>query len=319
MSQRFERIHVHLPALAGYAIDAAEQRLADREFIVLADDAELVDAMPNIEVLVGFSLPSGVWSLAENLRLVQIPGAGVDSIIGQPDLPDEVMICNASGAHEPEMSEFVIALLHATTYQIPRIVDQQREHRWRPVVPARPLSGSRLCIVGLGTIGQNVARRAAALGMDVVGVRHSGREVEGVGEVVRPSDRLDVIRGSDALVVLTPLTEETRGIIGGTELDALAAGAVVVDVSRGNVTDLDALVARLDSGHISAAAVDVFPTEPLPSDDPLWDVPNLLVTPHTAGSSADYRRRIASRFADNLLALERGEVPPGLVDRALGY
>lgn len=176
-----------------------------------------------------------------------------------------------------------------------------------------------MCIVGLGTIGQNVARRAAALGMDVVGVRHSGREVEGVGVVVPPGDRLDVIRGSNALVVLTPLTEETRGLIGGPELDALAAGAVVVDVSRGNVTDLDALVDRLDSGHIGAAAVDVFPTEPLPGDDPLWDVPNLLVTPHSAGSSADYRQRIASRFADNLLALERGEVPPGLVDRALGY
>ncbi len=319
MTERFERIHVHLPALAAYAIDPGEQRLADREFVILADDQELEAAMPDIEVLVGFRFPTGVWGRADNLKLVQIPGAGVDSIVSQPDLPDGVAICNASGAHEPEMSEFIIALLHATTYRIPRITDQQREHRWRMVVPVRALSGSRLCIVGLGTIGQSVARRAAALGMDVVGVRHSGRPVDGVGDVVRPVDRLDVLRGSNALVVLTPLTEESRGLIGAAELDALAPGAIVVDVSRGNVMDLDALTDRLESGHISAAAVDVFPTEPLPKDDPLWEVPNLLVTPHTAGSSADYPRRIASRFADNLLAFERGDTPPGIVDRTLGY
>jgi len=118
---------------------------------------------------------------------------------------------------------------------------------------------------------------------------------------------------------VTPLTPETRGLIGEPELAALAPGAVVIDVSRGGVTDLDALVEALEVGQIAAAAVDVFPTEPLPADDRLWNTPNLLVTPHTAGSSADYQRRIASCFADNLLAFEQGFTPPGKVDRATGY
>ena len=316
---RFDRIHVHLEALAGYAVHPDEPRLADREFVVLPDDDALIAALPDIEVLLGFRLPSGHWDGAENLRFIQIPGAGVDSVIGQPDLRPEVVICNAGGTHEPEMSEFVMAMLHALTYRVPTLVDQQRSRRWRPVIPHRPLAGGTLCVLGLGTIGQAVATRASALGMHVVGVRNSGSPVDGVATVVRPADRLDVLRDATALVVITPRTTETEGIVGEAELAVMARGAVVIDVSRGGVTDLDALVAALDEGQIAAAAVDVFPTEPLPDDDPLWDTPNLLVTPHTAGSSADYRRRIASRFADNLLAFERGETPPGMVDRDLGY
>lgn len=319
MPTHFERIHVHLAALAEYATHPDEPRLADREFVVLPDNEAFVAALPEIEVLLGFRLPPGHWREARKLRFIQIPGAGVDSVIGEPDLPPEVLICNASGSHEPEMSEFVIAMLHATTYRVPTIVDQQRMQRWRPVIPGRPLAGGRLCVLGLGTIGQAVAQRAAALGMDVVGVRHSGRPVDGVSTVVSPERRLEVLDGSTALVVLTPLTPETRGLVAEEELAALAPGAVVVDVSRGGVADLDALTAALGSGQVSGAAVDVFPTEPLPKDSPLWTVPNLLVTPHTAGSSADYKRRIAASFADNLLAFERGTQPPGLVDRTLGY
>ena len=293
MTRRFERIHIHLPILAGYAKDPGENRLDDREFVVLADDDALIAALPEIEVLMGFRMPPGHWSTASNLQFIQIPGAGVDSVVNQPDLSHEVAICNASGSHEPEMSEFIIAMLHATTYRVPQMVDQQRAKRWKPTVPHQALSGGRLCVVGLGTIGQSVAARARNLGMDVVGIRHSGRPVDGVSAVASPADRLAVLDGATALVVVTPLTPDTVGLIGEAELAALAPGAVVVDVSRGGVTDLEALVEALDAGHVGAAAVDVFPTEPLPVGDPLWDVPNLLVTPHTAGSSADYKRRIA--------------------------
>lgn len=319
MTERFERIHVHLAALTDYATHPDEPRLADREFVILPDDEAFVAALPDIEVLMGFRLPPGHWAEAGRLRLIQIPGAGVDSVIGEPDLPPEVVICNASGTHEPEMSEFVIAMLHATTYRVSTIVDQQRDQRWRPVIPGRPLTGGRLCVLGLGTIGQAVARRAAGLGMEVVGVRHSGRPVDGVAEVVPPERRLEVLDSATAVVVLTPLTPETRGLVAEEELAVLAPGAVVVDVSRGGVVDLDALTAALGAGQVSAAAVDVFPTEPLPKDSPLWTVPNLLITPHTAGSSADYKRRIAASFADNLLAFEEGISPPGSVDRTLGY
>ena len=317
---RFDRIHVHLSVLEAFANDPIEQRLGDRELVILEDDAAFISALPEIEVLMAFRPPAGHWATAEKLQMIQVPGAGVDAFIGQDDLDPNVAVCNASGTHDPEMSEFVIAMLHATTYNVPRLVDQQRAHRWRsPVVPGRPLDGGTLCVIGLGTIGTNIARRAAALGMHVVGVRHSGRSIEGVTTVVTPARRLEVLAGATALVIVTPLTDDTRGLIGSEELAALAPGAVVIDVSRGGVMEIDALTEALDSRHVFGAAVDVYETEPLPDDSPLWDQEHLLVTPHTAGSSSDYMRRISSMFADNLEAFERGETPPGLVDRALGY
>ncbi len=317
---RFERIHVHLAVLEQFANHPVEQRLGDRELVILESDEDLIAALPEIEVLMAFRPPPGNWHKAAKLRLIQVPGAGVDSFIGQPDLHPDVVVCNASGSHEPEMSEFVIAMLHATTYRVLQLVDQQRARHWRSqLIPGRSLDGGTLCILGLGTIGANVARRAAALGMDVVGVRHSGRPVDHVRTVVTPDRRLEVLSGATALVIITPLTEETRGLVGAEELAALAPGAVVVDVSRGGVMELTELVAALGSGQVFGAAVDVFEDEPLPTDSPLWAVPNLLVTPHTAGSSADYTRRISSMFADNLEAFERGDTPPGHVDRTLGY
>jgi len=317
--RRFERIHVHLPVLADFANDPVEQRLGDREFVILEDNDAFIAALPEMEVVIGFRMPRGHWAAAERLQFVQVPGAGVDSIVDQPDLPPDAVICNATGAHDPEMSEFIMAMLHATTYRVPQLVDQQRVHRWKPVTPTHTLTGGRVCILGLGTVGQSVASRAAGIGMEVVGVRNSGQPVDGVSRVVTPANRLEAITGATALVVLTPLTDDTRGMVSSVELAALAPGAVIVDVSRGGVMDIAALTAALESGHVAGAAVDVFDVEPLPKDSELWDTPNLLVTPHTAGSSHDYSRRISRLFAANLLAFERGETPPGLVDRSLGY
>lgn len=306
--------------LRPFANHPEDQRLGDRELVILETDEEMIAALPEIEVLMAFRPPPGHWAEAKKLKFIQVPGAGVDSLIGQPDLSSDVAVCNASGSHEPEMSEFIIAMLHATTYRVPQLVDQQRAHVWRSqLIPGRAIDGGKLCILGLGTIGANVARRAAALGMDVVGVRHSGKPVDHVRIVVTPDRRLEVLSGATALVIITPLTEETRGLVGAEELEALAAGAVVVDVSRGGVMEIEALVEALESRQVFGAAVDVFETEPLHADSSFWDVPNLLVTPHTAGSSADYTRRISSMFADNLEAFERGDTPPGLVDRNLGY
>ncbi len=307
-------VHVYPAAYRDFFAPIVEA-LPDHD-VVFVDDLDAV--LPEIEFLVWASTEPVDWTPATRLRLIQISGAGADGLLPATGLADSVVITNASGSHDPEMPEFVIAMAFALAYRVPDYVEHQRNHRWRQHMP-RSLSGRRLCVVGLGTIGQSVARRAAALGLTVTGVRRSGRPVEGVEHVVSMADRLDVITGADVLVVITPLTDETRGLIGSQELAALTPGALLVDVSRGGVTDVAALVDALGSGRLSAAAVDVFDTEPLPEDSPLWDVPNLLVTPHVAGLSRGYVARWAATLADNLAALDRGAPLENVVDRSLGY
>ncbi len=308
------RVHVY-PSTAKDYLTPIVEVFPDREVIFLD---ELEPSLPDIEVLVHLGKELIDWSPATKLRLIQVGGAGVDGLLPASGLADSVVVTNASGSHEPEMAEFAIATMFALAYRLPDYVDQQREKVWKQRMP-RALEGSTMCVVGLGTIGTAIATRAAALGMRVTGVRRSGAPVEGVSKVVTMDERIDAITGANVLVVVAPLTDETRGLIGPDELAALAPRATMVDVSRGGVSDIDAVVAALASGQLSGAAIDVFEPEPLPSSSPLWDVPNLLLTPHAAGNSRTYVSRWAQTLASNLDALESDRPLQNVVDRTLGY
>lgn len=308
------RVHVH-PARFEPYFGPIRDALPDHD-VIFVDDLQAT--LPEIEVLVIGGRPDVDWSTAKRLRLIQVGGAGVDSLLPADGLDPSVIITNASGSHEPEMPEFVIAMLFALAYRVPDYVEQQRNRIWKPRMP-RALTGSTMCVVGLGTIGQSIAQRGRALGMNVTGVRRSGRPVDGVTTVVTMDDRLDAIRGADALVVVAPLTIETRGLIGPEELAALAPRSLMVDVSRGGVSNIDAVVAALDSGHLAGAAIDVFEPEPLPEGSLLWATPNLLLTPHAAGNSKTYVSRWAETLASNLVALDAGEPLVNVIDRSLGY
>lgn len=313
-----ERVHVHLPGYGGVLAGLIAERRPELEVVVIEAPDELVERLPEIEALIAFRPPAGAWSRATALRVLQVPGAGVDSILPAPDLPDHVVLCNATGAHHPHMPEFAIAMLLALAKGVPTLVDQQRAHRWRSRVPV-VLHGTTLAVIGLGTIGEGVATLARGLGMQVVGVRRSGEPVEGIDEVVTPDRLTEVLPRCRSVVVLTPLTPETRGLVSAEVLAALPDGALLVDVSRGGVVDVDAVVDALRSGKLGGAALDVFEPEPLPDDSPLWDEPGLFITPHTAGLSPDYLGRIIDLFLANLDAVAAGTPAPTAVDRARGY
>ena len=309
-----ETVHVY-PASAKDYLAPVVAALPGRQ-VVFID--ELEPALPEMEVLVHVTKSSTDWTPATKLRLIQVGGAGVDNLLPAAGLAESVVVTNASGSHEPEMAEFAIANMFALAYRLPDYVDQQRAKVWKQRMP-RALEGSTMCVVGLGTIGQSIARRAKALGMQVTGVRRSGAPVDDVDTVVTMDERLEAIRGANVLVVVAPLTDETRGLIGADELAALAPRATIVDVSRGGVSDIDAVVEALGSGQLSGAAIDVFEPEPLPDTSPLWDVPNLLLTPHAAGNSRSYVSRWAQTLASNIEALEAGQPLANVVDRSLGY
>lgn len=312
-------IHVYGRGLLRGLSEQSHTKLESFDIVELADEDAFVAALPGIEILYGHAMPGGHWESATNLKFIQLPGAGVDSLVPAPGLADDVIIANASGVHEPHMPEFVMAQLLALAYQVPRTVRRQDAHEWKTSFPVMSLSGRTMCVVGLGVIGQSVARRARAFGMNVTGVRRSGEALEGIDVVVTPDRCAEALAGADVAVVITPLTSETRGLIGAGELSAMNPGSLLVDVSRGGVSDIDAVVSCLESGQLAGASVDVFEPEPLPADSALWDVSNLLVTPHSAGIASNYVESLIKVLFTNVEAFVRGERPPTQVDRSLGY
>ena len=204
------------------------------------------------------------------------------------------------------MSEFTLALILAVAKQIPRATTQQREHAWKPFGPHR-LSGRTLGVLGLGAIGHAVARRAAALGMRVIGTKRHPEPLAGVDEVLPASETRRVLEESDVVVVVLPRTPETAGLLDADAIAAMKPGAQLVNIARGGIVDEAALAKALREGALSGAAFDVFEEEPLPPSSPLWDTPNLLITPHVAGFSREYMARLAGIFFENIRRLERGE------------
>jgi D-2-hydroxyacid dehydrogenase (NADP+) len=187
--------------------------------------------------------------------------------------------------------------------------DAQRESRWHdePYDAPFTLADERVCVVGLGTLGRGVADRAAALGMSVHGVRRSGDPVENVERVVTPDRLHEAVADARFVVLATPLTEETRGLVGAEELAAMRADAVLINVARGAVVEESALVDALESGAIAGAGLDTFVEEPLPADSPLWDFEEVVVTPHSAAMTNRYHEDVAALVRENLERVRAGE------------
>jgi phosphoglycerate dehydrogenase-like enzyme len=321
MAGRIERVHVY----HGFSTELAEAlarplraALPDREVVVWARESELRAGIPEVEVLLAFRPPRGIWAEARRLRFIQMMGAGVDALLPAPDLPPGVRIANARGIHGPHMSEFALSLVLALAKRIPLALEQQRARVWKPYGMAQ-LSGRTLGILGLGAIGLALGEKARALGLRVIGTRRTPEPVAGVDLVLGPEDTERVLRESDFAVVLLPLTPQTRGAIGARELGWLRPRAFLVDLARGGIVDEAALAEALRAGRLAGAALDVFEQEPLPPESPLWSAPNLLLTPHVAGLSHDYMDRLAEIVVENLARVEQDLPLRNPVDRARGY
>ncbi|MGN6167786.1 MAG: D-2-hydroxyacid dehydrogenase [Solirubrobacteraceae bacterium] len=245
------------------------------------------------------------------LRWVQATSAGAGEQLRAAALTpaelERVTITTASGVHAGPLAEFCMLGLLYFTRSIPRLQADQRAHRWDQY-PVAELSGATLVVLGLGAIGTEVARVAKAFGMRTIGVSRTGCSDSPDVDAVHRSDRLlDLLPQADAVVVTLPLTDETRGILGAQALECMKPGAVLVNVGRGAVIDEPALVRVLREGNLGGAALDVFATEPLPADSPLWDLRNVLITPHTAALSLRENEHIIKLFTRNVRRYTRGE------------
>ncbi len=239
-----------------------------------------------------------------NLRWVQTMAAGGGAQVKAAGLTEDelarVVFTTSAGVHGGTLAEFAVFGVLAGAKDLPRLQELQRARTWPERWAMKQVSEQTVLIVGLGGIGSETARLLKGLGATVLGVKRTAEPVEHVDEVHTDSALPELIPRADAMVITLPGTDATTGLIDRDLLAAAKPGIVVVNVGRGTVVDEPALVDALRSGRVSSAYLDVFATEPLPADSPLWDMPNVLVSPHTAALSPAEDRRIAELFADNL-------------------
>jgi phosphoglycerate dehydrogenase-like enzyme len=280
-----------------------------------ADEERWQQLLGEAEALYGFpgDTPDGLAAVVRGfprLRFVQATAAGAGEQVEAAGLSDEdldrVAVTTASGVHGGPLAEFAILGLLSFTRDLRRIQADQAARRW-PHYATDDLEAKRMVVLGTGVIGIRVGQAARALGMRTIGVNSSGgTPTDPFDELHGSADLAAAVAGATALVVTVPLTAQTRGMVNAAVLGALADDAVVVNVGRGAVIDEPALVAALESGRLAGAALDVTTVEPLPDDSPLWTMPNVLLSPHTAALSPRENERIVELFIDNLNRLHDG-------------
>lgn len=283
---------------------------------VCATPAEAAAAVAEADVVYAWKFPAELYARATRLRWLQAMGAGVDWAL-VPELPRRVTVTRAPGVFGPWMREYVLGWCLAVTQRTELYRAAQRQRRWRQDVIPERLAGKTLVVVGLGDIGRAIAAAARGLGMRVIGVSRSGRGVPSVDRVYRLSGIARALGQGDFVVLVLPLTEQTRGLVGEGALGAMRETAWLLNIGRGAVVDEAALLAALRGRRIAGAVLDVFAREPLPDDHPFWALDNVVVTPHISGPST--AAEIAPVFNDNLTRWLAGRPLRHVVDRVRGY
>jgi len=286
---------------------------------VIADD--LRAALARADVMLAFLVPRDLARLAPRLRWLSTLSTGIDHLRGTGILESQTTVTTVGGLMAPVIAEHVFAGMLYFSKHISLFEECRRARVWR-MERVRELTGRTVGVVGVGAIGSAVAVRAKAFGMQVIGL---GRNVDG-GRVVAGVDRLlpraglaELLATADYVVLAVADTPETRGMIGAAELAMMRSDAVLVNVARGTVIDEAALVEVLRAGRIAGAALDVFAVEPLPADSPLWELPNVFVTPHVAPNTASYLPRAIHHFAANVRRFLAGQPLADEFDRNRGY
>ena len=254
---------------------------------------------------------------APGLRWVQMHSAGADRPIFPLLLARGITLTSASGANASVVAQGVLAGLLSLSRHLPQLMEAQRERRWAPLIHSgmpRDLEGQTVVIVGWGPIGRQVAAVLTLLGLRIAVVRSSAAPAAPGTETVAFEDIARVLPNADWLVLACPLTDRTRQLLSAEALALLPAGAQVVNVARGEIVDEEALVAALRSGRLAGAYLDVFAHEPLAVDSPLWTLPNVIATPHSAGHSDGNNGRVVKVFLDNLARFTTGQPLRNQVD-----
>ena len=308
-------------------VDQLRHDFPQHTFLDAWDRDALRRLLPAADVALTPFVDRDVFPSATRLRWVQSPAVGVGNLMHPELLASDVVITSARGVRARAMAEHVIGVTIALARQLPLALRAQAAHEWAqdrlegPESGIRTLAGLRMGIVGLGAIGTEVAKLAAPFGFRVTAIRRrADRPVtSGVDRVWTPDRLLDLLSDSDVVVLAAPHTPETKQLIGRRELDGIKRGAFLVNVARGQLIDDQAVVDALTDGRLGGAALDVFTREPLDPASPYWDLPNVIITPHTSGAMPDYWTPLVALFSENLRRFEAGQPLLNVVDKVAGY
>ena len=310
---------------------------ADREFVAelrnsfpsvnfcqAPTKADQVREIPDAEVLFGAITPA-VFEAAGKLRWCHFVGAGFDKLVrGNPAfVASDVVLTNAPGTHAMAMADHVMGMILMFAHRLVDMLDDQRAHRWdvdKYRAQIKELEGTTMGLLAVGSIGRAVAVRAQAFGIRVYGVDLKPmKPPEGVAEVWTLEGLERLLRISDWLVVTAPLTDGTEGLLNRDRIGQLKQGSHLIVISRGGIVDETAVVEGLRSGSIAGAGFDAVETEPLPDDSPLWDMPNVLISPHVSGDSPQTWERRYRIFKDNLARYLKGDPLLHICDKRAGF
>mgnify|MGYP001812508314 CR=1 FL=1 len=305
-------------------LEALQQAAGKARLIGVTNEAEALAAATDATAVLGFC-SAALLEAAPKLRWLQLYSAGAENCVGLPGIRDgKVLLTNLQRVSSPTIAEHVLAMTLALARGLAPHVAAQATGNWDPSLVPRQgrleVSGRTMLVVGLGGIGTEVARRADALGMQVIAVRASGRPgPDFVAEVSTPDKLLEMAARADVVVNSVPLTAATEGLFDQAVFNAMPPRAYFINVGRGRSVDTDALVAALRNKSIAGAGLDVTEPEPLPADHPLWALPNVIITPHVAAQSDRIVGRVFAVVEENLRRYVAGEPMLSVVDPEAGY
>jgi len=309
-----ERIRAVSPAVTVRDVSALSRAARAGDAAALAE-AKVV--LTDADVIFGGRFPRGLIRELPRLKWIQLFSAGSEGTLR--DCPRRVTLTNSSGVNAVAVAEHTLHLMLMLAKHAPEHLADQQARRWRHA-PTQRLQGRTVGIVGLGGIGREVARRCRAFEMRVIAVkRRSGKPGRDADLILPPSKLKELLAASDYVVLAVPYTPETKKFFGAAELAAMRPEAYLINIARGKVVDEDALTAALREKSIAGAGLDVTVDEPLPPDSPLWELPNVILTPHLGGAMADYVDRATEFFSDNLARFLAGKRRRNVVNRERGY
>jgi phosphoglycerate dehydrogenase-like enzyme len=287
------------------------------------DDSELATALPGTDVLFAWRPRSSwlepVWERAGDLRWIQSASAGIERLLFPGLVESQVVLTNARGVFDEAMAEYVVALMLLFSKGLLGVLERQRRHEWEHR-DTETLQGKRALIVGVGSIGRAIGRRCGELGLLVKGVGTTARPGDDVFRSIAGADELaDAVGWADFVIDVLPGTPTTTHVFDVGVFGGMKPTTRFINVGRGSTVDEDALVEAVRDGRLAGAALDVFEDEPLPSGHPLWDLPNVVVSPHMSGDFAGWRETVVELFVDNLRRYLTGEPLRNVVDKTRGY